>query len=226
MTYSILRLKGPLMSFGGPKVSAKKEPSGRWPRLSMITGLLGNALGLDRTDTERLQNLQQSISYAVREDVRPDKIVDYQTADLGSDVLHHKKNAWTTHGRIEERAGGSSEDTDQRYREYLSGGAYTVSLRSSLLSSKEIREAVLYPVRPLFIGRKSCLPSVPLHIGTVDATSALAALRDLSTFEGDPPDACLAWHEDDRGEQVFDQRDWTQQTHAGSRQIRKTTLFF
>lgn len=224
MTYALILLKGPLMSFGGPLVSAKKEPTGNWPRLSMLTGLLGNALGLDRSETDRLHALQQSIEYAVREDVRPERLTDYQAVDLGSTILN--ETGWTTHHAPEERGGANSTGTEQRYRDYLSGGAYTISLASSMLDVGEIRSALLYPARPLFIGRKSCLPSAPLYRGTMDAPSPLDALLSPETFEGDPPPSCRAWHEHEEGDRVSDQRNWSTQMHVGQRQVRETRIFF
>jgi CRISPR system Cascade subunit CasD len=226
MTVSILRLKAPLLSFGGPKVLAKKEPTQAYPALSMVTGLLANALGYDRTETERHEELQRSITYAVREDERGEKLTDFQTADLGSDVLHHRKNAWTTKHEIEERAGGSPTDREIRYREYLSDSSYTIALTSSILSPEEIREALLRPARPLFIGRQACLPSSPIYRGTVEAKSAFEALQKEVTFSDAPPEYARIWHEDDAGTPVSDRRDWSAQTHVGQRRVKETTVFF
>ena len=44
----------------------------------------------------------------------------------------------------------------------------------------DLAQALQEPARPLFIGRKPCLPSTPLYRETVDAGSALAALVAVS----------------------------------------------
>ena len=82
MTHSILRFEAPMMSFGAPIVSEEGliQP---FPALSMMTGLLANALGYDHSEAKKHERLQQALSYAVREDVPGEKIVDYQTVDLG-----------------------------------------------------------------------------------------------------------------------------------------------
>lgn len=223
MTYSILRLKGPLVSFGSVRMSAKREPTAPAPRLSMVCGLIANALGIDRSESERLQELQSSIEYAAREDVRPEVLSDYQTADLGSDVLYGTN--WTTHDRVEERGGSNNQSTEQRYRDYLAGGVYTVALRSSLLSTDEIEEAFLRPMRPLFIGRKSCLPSAPMYRGVMEGSSPVDALMD-APFDDAPPDACRVWHEAPDGDETYDRRNWKSQAFTASRKVKETTLFF
>lgn len=239
MTHSILRFEAPMMSFGAPIVSEEGliQP---FPALSMMTGLLANALGYDHSETEKHERLQQAISYAVREDVPGEKIVDYQTVDLGSPHMKAttKKEsvAWTTWGRLDNRAGGSaSEDTAIRNREYWADTVYTVALHVAGLSAEHLKDTLLRPERPLFIGRKPCLPSVRLFQGTVDAPSPKEALQLPSTIPTDEDGQKIRpnrlWYEskeDEAGDAqihpVTDARDWTNQVHVGERHIRETDL--
>lgn len=225
MTVIILRFEAPMMSFGAPIVSeeGRIQP---YPALSMMTGLLANALGYDRREAEKHERLQQALSYAVREDVPGEKVVDYQTVDLGAPHMKAttKKDsvAWTTWGHLDNRAGGSaSEDTAIRNREYWVDAQYTVALHVDGLSAREIEEALVRPERPLFIGRQPCLPSERLFRATVEAESLAESLQQSETI----PDGVTPrrlWYESDDGTPVTDARDWTNQIHVGERRVEET----
>ena len=230
MTHSILRFEAPMMSFGAPIVSEEGliQP---FPALSMMTGLLANALGYDHSQAEKHERLQQAISYAVREDVPGEKIVDYQTVNLGSSHMKAttKKDsvAWTTWGHLDNREGGdASKGTAQRNREYWADSVYTVALHVDSLSADEVEEALKRPERPLFIGRKPCLPAKRLFQDTVDAPSPKAALQLPSTIPTDEDDNQIVptriWHESDDGTPVTDARDWTNQVHVGERRVNQS----
>lgn len=177
MNILLLRLEAPLMAFGGVAVDSLGVID-ELPSASLLTGMLGNALGYRRTEARRLQSLQDRLRYAVRIDRSGQRITDYQTADLNKD-----DSGWTTRGVPEGRAGGQGtyEGQHQRYRDYHADAAATVALtldptnHSSELFS--LAEALDHPVRPLFIGRKPCLPSERIVIGVVEETTLLDALQ-------------------------------------------------
>jgi len=223
MTVSILRFEAPMMSFGAPIVSeeGRIQP---YPALSMMTGLLANALGYDRSEAEKHERLQQGLSYAVREDVPGEKIVDYQTADLGQPHLQAKGKrdsvAWTTWGHLDQRGSGNTDTTNIRHREYWADAQYAVALHVDGMSADEVREALVRPERPLFIGRKPCLPSGRLFLTSVEAESLTEALQNPKTI----PDGVMPrrlWRESDDGTPVTDARDWTNQIHVGERRVEE-----
>lgn len=228
MTFSIIRFEAPMMSFGAPIVSeeGRIQP---YPALSMMTGLLANAFGFERREAERHERLQESLAYAVREDVPGEKIEDYQTADLGLPHMQAKSKkqsvAWTTWGHLDQRGSGNTDTTNIRNREYWADAQYTVALHADGLSAEEIEDALRRPERPLFIGRKPCLPGKRLFQGIVEASSPRAALRDPSTIptneQGEKIDPTRIWYESDDGKPVTDARDWTNQVHVGERRVRK-----
>jgi CRISPR system Cascade subunit CasD len=238
MTHSILRFEAPMMSFGAPIVSEEGlvQP---FPALSMMTGLLANALGYDHSEAEKHEKLQQAISYAVREDVPGEKIVDYQTVWLGKNDdpkrpdhdghLYAKgkkgSHAWTTWGHLDQRAGSdSSKGTAQRNREYWADAQYTIALYVDGVPTEDIKDALVCPERPLFIGRKPCLPAKRLFQGVVDAPSPKEALQLASPIPTDEDDDKRIWYESDDGKPVTDARDWTNQIHVGERRIQETDL--
>lgn len=232
-----LRLEAPLMSFGGPVVD-QEGVTDRFPGRSMLAGLLGNALGWEHGDYDRLNALQAALHYAVRCDRRPQKLVDYQTVDLSQSFM---RSGWTTWGRPEARGGGSSDGTHIRFRSYLADGIYTVALSLAPgceeTSTAELRTALQEPARPLFLGRKSCIPSSPIYLreqpdSAENVLEALCRIKvpagcrsnsgESNVYEAQWPDglhspAVL----DHRLEPVYDERDWANQIHSGRRFVRR-----
>jgi len=243
MTISILRFEAPMMSFGAPIVSEEGliQP---YPALSMITGLLANALGYDHSEPEKHERLQEAISYAVREDVPGKKIVDYQTVWLGKKDdprrpdhdghLYAKgkakdSHAWTTWGYLDQRAGSdTSKGTAERNREYWADAQYTIALHVDRMPAEEIEAALTRPERPLFIGRKPCIPSERIYRVVVEAPSPREALQLPDTIpvddEGNKVVPTRIWYESDHGEPFTDARDWTNQIHVGERHVAKEEL--
>lgn len=178
MKVLLLRFDAPLLSFGGVSVDAQNVTDDM-PSRSMVTGLIGNALGYDHADVEALARLQERIRMAVRRDVDGTHVVDFQTVDLGQEFM---ASGWTTWGRPEGRDGGSAASgTHIRYRHYLADSLTTVAV--TLMDAEEpptvdaIHEAVNEPARPLFLGRKACLPSTPIALGVMEADSLVSVLR-------------------------------------------------
>lgn len=215
------------MSFGGVLVDAHgvTEPC---PTRSMLTGLLANALGYDHSQGAALDVLQDRLHHAVREDRRGRLLVDYQTVDLGQPFLC---DAWTTRGAPVSRRGGSAAtSTHIRYRHFWCDAVFTVAL---LLDPAEgppslanCAAALAEPERPLFLGRKPCVPSSPLVIGMVRAPSLLDAVRRAPP-QADEPGPHRCWwpavlgdappDESRRLLPLNDERDWINQIHTGRR---------
>lgn len=231
--FLVLRFEAPLMSFGAVVVD-QKNPTWRHPSLSQVTGLLANALGWDHADADRLQALQDNLLVGARTDAPGERLLDFQTVELGQKAgdFEWLQAGWTTRGAIMERAGGPEArlGTHIRYREYLADARYTVvvGLRQPGVPSLDDLEAALAePARPLFFGRKPCLPSGPILQGRVEATNVLQALsRAPGAVAG-----AEVWWPDGEGElddarllRVPDLRDWTNQIHSGRRRVRHGRL--
>lgn len=157
----ILHLEAPLMSFG--RGVDQHGVTDDHPGLSMITGLVANALGWTHADVRLLDALQARLILASREESVGQRLIDYQTVDLGQRFL--TGTGWTTRGRPEGRDGAFSDGTHIRYRHFLADAAFTVILGlkpGDGPTLDEVCEALRRPARPLFLGRKSCIPSRPL----------------------------------------------------------------
>ncbi|HHO54576.1 MAG TPA: type I-E CRISPR-associated protein Cas5/CasD [Deltaproteobacteria bacterium] len=229
----LLRFEAPMMSFGGISVDARR-PTDRAPGASLLAGLLGNALGLEHRDHERLQRLQDRLCVGARCDRPGSRLQDYQTVDLGQP--HLVGAGWTTQGRVEVRGGAFSTGTHIRHRDYLADASYLVALALEPPDEEpgieRLAEALDRPARPLYLGRKGCIPATRLLVGVVSAGSLEQALLASAphTARGQSPgaevelwlpaaeatlDGHTAW--------ISDRRDWANQIHTGRRlQLHKT----
>ena len=230
----ILRIDAPMISFGSVIVDHHGFTD-YFPGISMLTGMIGNALGWNHSESDKLQELQDRLDFAARWDVRPQRVIDYHTVDLGSPKM--RKPGWTTRGEAEHRAGGTAAKygTHQRYRHYLVDGLMTLALGLKAGGSPDleaIRTAFERPARPLFIGRKTCLPSRPLLdpiTPIVEGEDLVTALETVPVWsrEGVPEEenkktwACWtpSSEVENVGERrlVYDLRDWHTQLPTGSR---------
>jgi CRISPR system Cascade subunit CasD len=223
----ILTLDAPLMAFGGETIDnyGVIRP---FPAKSMICGLLANALGYARHEGERLQALQDRLRIGSRLDAPGIRLRDYQTA-----LLFENDASWTTRGRREGRASspsykmkdGRKQLTWQRYRDYHADARLIVALRLEPAdedpSFDDIASALNEPARPLFLGRKPCLPAERLVRGFVDADAIHGA---LAAADGSGRDLQAQWPEGEgpRGQnhrRICDERNWVSGLHGGDRPV-------
>lgn len=233
-TTLLLRFDAPLMSFGGV-LADEHGFTDEVPSASMLTGLLANALGYDHRETARIERLQARLRFGARCDRPGQLLIDYQTVDLGQPYLAW---GWTTWRRPEERAGGSSRSTHIRHRHYWADAVYTVALRLDPAGEAPdvaaLVQALGEPERPLFLGRKPCIPATGLVLGLVDAPSLIAALISapaLRSPRGAAGALLKAWWPTEEGEgpegipsrllPLPAGRDWENQVHVGRNLLRE-----
>lgn len=224
--YLILRFNSLVISFGTIAID-NLGYTGRFPAQSMICGLLANALGYDHGDFKLIQLLQSRLVIASRLDHTGSLLVDFQTVDLGQDFLCD--TGWTRWG-VEKRAGASGTSTHIRKREYFADCIVTTAL--TLMGEKEaptisdLEKALMEPFRPLFIGRKNCIPSDLLLAGRMKAASPVDALKKAPSFAQKTSFYCQWPEEFETNEKneirtSTDLRDWSNQVHAGERLVRE-----
>jgi CRISPR system Cascade subunit CasD len=235
MEILLLRFNAPMMSFGAPIVDSRGviQP---YPALSMMTGMLANALGYDHSEFNRLEGLQHRLQYASRQDRRGEKMQDFQTVDFSQDHLDESR-AWTTRGTVEGRSTRLQKQTHIRRRDYWVDAVHTVAVtldgREGSPTIDDLADAVKRPERPLFIGRKTCLPATPLFLGRTQADNLYDALRKASLAErADFGPSYRAWWpcepsdetDADIARPVTDRRDWRNQIHVGERWIAEGSI--
>ena len=232
MRHLVLSLEAPLMAFGGETIDNYGVI--RWfPSASMLTGLLANALGWRRVERERHQRLQDRLVFAARIDREPAtgaRLTDFQTAQLSS-----SDQGWTTRGAPEGRAGGPAtyDAPHLRYRDYLADMRVSVALRLEPADETpkldDLATALQEPARPLFIGRKPCLPAGSLFRGFIQGDTALEALLAIPlAADVAHLDAIRAlWPDGEGGVEITpsrsymltDQRNWLSGLHGGGRLV-------
>ncbi|MCX7214712.1 MAG: type I-E CRISPR-associated protein Cas5/CasD [Burkholderiales bacterium] len=165
MSTLLIPLVGPIQSWSvdarfGERLTLQE------PSKSGVIGLLCAALGRDRK--EPIGDLV-SMPFGVRVD-RPGVLLrDYHTAlEVAS-------------------AGTTSRDTVLSNRWYLSDAAFLVGFQGDAEFLGRLHNALKHPVWPVFLGRKACLPALPLAMpdAVVDAPliDALRAASPLPSAE-------------------------------------------
>jgi len=234
MRVLLMRFDAPLMSFGDVRVDAR-GPIRDHPGLGQVTGLLANALGYDHAEADRLTRLQERLRLASRCDRPGERRQDYQTVDLGQPFM---SEGWTTRGTTEGRKGGTASDgTHIRFRQFHNGRVQTLGITLAPAdespSLDDLSAALDAPARPLFLGRKPCLPAGRLNLGIIEASDLVTALAAAPRWRhrhgcADAPVLDAWWPEDpsitapgdSRVVAVVDERDWRGQVVSGRRLVR------
>jgi CRISPR system Cascade subunit CasD len=225
----LIRLSSPLIAFGGETID-NFGVIRDFPALSMVTGLIANALGWDRGNDAFHNDLQARMLIGTKLEQVGHRLTDFQTAQLGAG-----DKGWTTLGTPEERRGGdaSYNSPHLRYRDFHADLVALVALRLAPAEGYptllEVAQALDRPKRPLFIGRKPCLPTHRLVAGYVDADTVLDALiktpgpTEASHLRAQWPDG-EGVLPGDRSLDVCDERNWTSGLHGGWRPVREGVI--
>lgn len=229
-----LRLTAPLMAFGGVTID-QVGPTRDFPSASALTGLFANALGWRREDGHAHQTLQDRLEFGALIAREGRLLTDNQNARV-----YEEEPGWTTFGSPETRNKGSSYSnsaltsqtgnqrgrswlTHRRVRDYLADHDCRVVLRLLPGDGPDLdalAAALDRPARPLFIGRKPCLPSAPLFAGWVEGADARAALAALAL----PGRAIWPMVDGESGHDLPDLRNWVSGLHGGSRLVCEGVL--
>ncbi len=150
----LLRLAAPLQSWGS---SSKFEirTTEKMPAKSGVVGILAAALGLRRdADLSRLNALK----FGVRADREGEDIIDFH-------MVHSEESSYVT------------------YRHYLSDAVFLAGLEGDEDFLKDLESALRNPQFPLFLGRRSCPPTLPIVIGIRNLTLQDALEREMPISE-------------------------------------------
>lgn len=164
----ILRLAGPLQAWGSSSRFSSRMTE-REPTKSGVMGLMAAALG--RRREEDVEDLT-SFKFGVR-------------IDQGGTVISDFHTAHTFDGR--------QSFVSKRY--YLADAIFLVGLEGEYELLEEIHQAVLQPVFPIFLGRRSCPPSGAVSLGIRKDI----ALKEALQIE---PWAASEWYRKKQGTQV------------------------
>lgn len=167
MATLLLHLAAPMQSWG-LKSAFELRNTMPEPTKSGVLGLLCAALGRDRA--EPIEDLV-ALKMGVRVDKPGTLQYDFQTA------LNVAK------------ANGSKPDTQLSQRAYLSDAEFFVGLEGDIELLTLLHQALLNPKWPIFLGRKSYLPSTPLVYADKDKAivefELIEALKNIP-YESSP----------------------------------------
>ena len=216
-----LDIAAPMMAFGGVAID-HVGPTRNFPAASLLVGLFGNALGWHWRDRPAHQDLQDRLVFASALIAEGRVLTDTQNAKL-----EKNDRGWTTWGAPEGRDGASYDAPHRRRRDYLCDAEVLAVCRLSpgaAPDTEALAAALAYPARPLFLGRKSCLPSRPLHGGWVEGETAHAALAAALPGNGPAQPVRAQWPEGEgppgsRRLDLADLRNWRSGLHGGSRPV-------
>lgn len=141
MSVLLLRLAGPLQAWGDSSRFTRRETR-REPTKSGVVGLLASALG--RSREEDLSDLA-ALEFAVRSDQPGSVMRDFQT---------------------ERPVKGDPMPLTHRY--YLADAKFLAALGGERAFLEELDWALRHPCWPLYLGRRSCPPDLPLSCGVHD----------------------------------------------------------
>ncbi len=150
MAVLLLRFAAPLQSWGADSKFETRRTN-REPTKSAVIGMLAAAVGLRRDQTEELAALNK-LHFGVRVDKEGELLVDFHIAK-NPEKKDEKEGTYVT------------------YRHYLQDAVFLVGIESedeNLL--RVLNEALQHPAFPLYLGRRSCPPTLPLTLGIKQGT--------------------------------------------------------
>lgn len=158
----LLRLAAPLQSWG---INSKFEYrlTERMPTKSAVVGMLAAAFGLGRdADLSKFRALK----FGVRVDREGEDITDFHMA--------HENEFWKKK---------DSKYSHLTYRHYLSDAVFLAGFEGDYTFLKEIEQAIKNPKFPLFLGRRSCPPTLPIVLKISNSQLENALCEELPICE-------------------------------------------
>lgn len=177
--YLVFHLYGPMASWGETAVG-EFRPSSDHPSRSAILGLIAASLGVRREDTETLKRIAASYALAIAVESSGTLLRDYHTTAVPPSGKGKNRRHYAT--RKDELSGPRDGlSTILSSRDYRCDSKYLVCIWTRTDESPytllEIQSALASPRFVPYLGRKSCVLSLPMRPVIVDASDASKALK-------------------------------------------------
>lgn len=196
--YLIFRLYGPMASWGEIAVGESRH-SAAHPSRSALIGLLGAALGLERDDDAAQRALTEGYRFAVKVESAGTPLRDYHTVQAPRTMKNVRYRT-----RAQELANRQVLGTLLSEREYRCDALAMVAveaLATAQWTLEALAAALRRPVFPLYLGRKSCPPALPLAPEVMQAASLREVFAtwpsrwNLSELRLRPEDERYCWED-------------------------------
>jgi len=152
-----LRLAGPMQSWGTSSRFQLRQTD-LYPSKSGVMGMILCAMGTRRESSQEKLKQLTSLLMGVRVDRQGITDWDYHTAGA-------KIGIRSADGKIKKTATTGEFETLLSRRQYLYDASFLVALQGSESIIEECVNVLENPSWPLFLGRKSCIPSEPVFAG-------------------------------------------------------------
>ncbi|MDD6098510.1 MAG: type I-E CRISPR-associated protein Cas5/CasD [Oscillospiraceae bacterium] len=163
MATLLLRLAAPLQAWGSSSKFNIRNTE-REPTKSGVIGMIAAAMGIQRNGDQKLLEPLSRLRFGVRVDKEGILLKDFH-------MVHEYKNGKTVDSHLTERY-------------YLSDAVFLAGFESD---SREylgkIADALNSPVYPLYLGRRSCPPTLPVVIDISDDSLIDALINAASLTE-------------------------------------------
>ncbi|MGP4001372.1 type I-E CRISPR-associated protein Cas5/CasD [Streptomyces sp. 8N706] len=150
MTGLLLRLAGPLQSWGERSAFAPVRDTAPFPTRSALTGLFAAAEGIGREDEASLRRYA-GLEFTVRVDRPGVPLVDYHTVGGG----RPKDQTAATSGGSRKGAAVITR------RHYLADAVFVIAVTGPAGDIDRIAAALRHPHWAPYLGRRSCVPDEP-----------------------------------------------------------------
>lgn len=163
-----LRLEAPLQSWGdNSKYVIRRTMEA--PTKSGVLGLICCAMGVSREAAGEVLPELNKLAMGVRTDREGIRWWDYHTVGAKVGVL-------TAEGKVKITQSTGDIETVVSRREYLCDASFLVALQGETDVVRRVAQALDSPRWPIFLGRRSCPPGVPVFQGAATCANLAEAL--------------------------------------------------
>ena len=174
--YLVMWLEGPLQSYGG-KDQIFVRGTQKFPSRSAICGMLFSAAGWHDEQRERLAELRECSLAVYGYKGESPVLSDYQIIGGGWDLkdpwqermVPHKSNGKPVAGAL---------PTRPVIKQYLQDSVFAAILEFPAQWENDVRAACCSPHDILFLGRKACVPTIPILQGVAGSFEEALAILD------------------------------------------------
>lgn len=164
--YLLFRLYGPMASWGDTAVG-EYRPSYKHPSRTAVLGLVAAALGIGRDEEDRLLGLDRDYRMAVRVERGGELLRDYHTTQVPP------QQRGIRHRSRRDELAADKLNTILSQRDYRTDAANSIALQPVCAEPRhgllQMAQALRRPRFPLYLGRKSCPPALPLDAKVLHA---------------------------------------------------------
>ena len=180
--YLVFQLYAPLAAWGGQAVG-QERPSDDHPSRSALLGMLAAALGIRRDQEAEHRASSDTCHFGIKLLAPGLALRDFHTIQVPP-TNRKQQHLQTRRDELREPKIG----TMLSFRSYRQDALTVIAATSNdeTFGLRQLRNALLEPVFPLYLGRKSCPLALPLNPKTVSAENLKKALDAYRIHEMPP----------------------------------------